>query len=72
MASIIIYNLQGQPIKQIANNSLLGTSSTFTWDGTNSTGAVVSLGHYIIVANLISVEGRTKTIRGKVVVGTGY
>jgi hypothetical protein len=72
MVSIIIYNLRGQPIKQIANNTLVGSSSAFTWDGTNSTGAMVPLGHYIIVANIISAEGRTKIMRGKIVVGTGY
>jgi hypothetical protein len=72
MVSIIIYNLQGQPIKQIANNTLIGNISTFTWDGTDDNGAVVALGHYIVVANIISTGGATQTFREKVVVGTGF
>jgi hypothetical protein len=72
MASITIYNLQGQIIKQLANNALVGNSSIFTWDGTDNSGAIVSLGHYIVVANIISTSGTTQTIREKVVVGTGF
>ena len=72
MVSIIIYNLQGQTIRQIANNALVGNNSTFTWDGTDNNGAVVSLGHYIVVANIISTGGATQTFREKVVVGAGF
>ena len=72
MVTIIIYNLQGQIIKQLANNTLVGNLSTFTWDGTDNTGAVVSLGHYIVVANIITNDGTTQTFRDKIVVGTGF
>ena len=72
LASITIYNLLGQTIKQLATNSLVGGSSTFTWDGTDSTGRVVPLGHYIIVANTISASGTSQTFKEKVVVGTGF
>lgn len=72
MVTLIIYNLQGQRIRQLANNTLVGNSSTFTWDGTDNTGAVVSLGHYIVVANIFSTGGTTQTFRAKVVVGTGF
>ncbi len=72
LVTIIIYNLQGQTIKQLANNTLVGNSSTFTWDGTDNTGAIVSLGHYIVVANIISNSGTTQTFREKIVVGTGF
>ena len=51
---------------------LVGNYSTFTWDGTDSTGAVVSLGHYLVVANIVSAGGTTQTFREKVVVGTGF
>ena len=72
MATITIYNLQGQTIKHIANNSLVGGSSTFVWDGTDTTGRTVALGHYIVVANTISSSGTTQTYRKKIVVGTGF
>jgi lamin tail-like protein len=72
MASIMVYNIQGQPIKQLANNSLIGSSSNFAWDGTDTSGAIVSLGHYIIVIEVITSSGNTKTYRDKVVVGTGF
>jgi hypothetical protein len=72
MASIIIYNLQGQAIKRVASNALVGSTSFFIWDGTDNNGTVVSLGHYIIVANLVSTSGTTQTLREKIVVGTGF
>ena len=72
MASITIYNLQGQTIKRVASNALVGSTSFFIWDGTDNNGAVVSLGHYIVVANLVSTSGTTQTLREKIVVGTGF
>lgn len=72
LATITIYNLQGQIIKVIANNLLVSGSTLFKWDGTDINGAIVPLGHYIIVAETISDSGSTEIVREKVVVATGY
>ena len=56
----------------LANNQVLAGVSYFTWDGTDEYGQVVPLGHYIVVADLLQENGQAITIRGKLVVGTGY
>ena len=72
LVTITIFNVQGIPIKQIANNELVGANSNYTWDGTDRNGILVPLGHYIIVIESLPANGRTKTIRKKVVVATGF
>jgi len=72
LATITVYNLQGQIVNYIANNVLISGDTIFKWDGTDSTGSVVPLGHYIIVAETISDSGATETLREKVVVATGF
>ena len=72
LVTINIYNMQGQLVKPIANNVLAGSSSRYTWDGTNATGNRVPLGHYFVVFDTIDQDGRTKSFRKKVVVATGF
>jgi len=70
--SISVYNLQGQLIKTIANNSIIAPSGFFTWDGTNQQGGVLPTAHYIIVSEIITSDGRILTFRNKVVVANGF
>ena len=72
LATIIIYNIRGQPIKEIANNALVGNNTLFTWDGTDGSGSVVPLGHYLVVIETIDSQGNTQRLREKVVVATGF
>ncbi len=70
--SINIYNLAGQLIKTIANNSIIAPSGFFTWDGTNQQGGVLPTAHYIIISEIITSDGRVLTFRNKVVVANGF
>ncbi len=72
LVSLVIYNLQGQAVRELANNLSVGSSATFVWDGTDSSGSRVALGHYMLVAELFTTSGQTERHRIKVVVATGF
>ncbi len=61
--SIRIYNINGEQVKEIANNDLLGTSGFYTWDGTNEYKLQVPPGYYIVNFSLFDLLGNTKNIR---------
>jgi hypothetical protein len=48
--NIIIYNYMMQPIKVLVNNNVTKGTYSITWDGSSSTGNLVSSGIYKIVA----------------------
>ncbi|MCF6353054.1 MAG: lamin tail domain-containing protein [Cyclobacteriaceae bacterium] len=70
--SIAVYNLQGQLVKIIANNSIIPSLGFFTWDGTNEQGGILPTAHYIILSEIIISDGRVLTFRNKVVVANGF
>ncbi len=70
--SIAVYNLQGQLVKIIANNSIIPSSGFFTWDGTNEQGGILPTAHYVIVSEIIASDGRVLTFMNKVVVANGF
>ncbi|MEN8249554.1 MAG: lamin tail domain-containing protein, partial [Bacteroidota bacterium] len=72
LVTITIYNIQGVPVKQVANNALVGATSSFNWDGTDKNGILVPLGHYIIMVESITNDAQTSRYREKVVVATGF
>ncbi len=72
VVTLTIYNLQGQPVRELANNLSVGSRATFVWDGTDNSGSRVALGHYIVVAQLFTTSGQTERHRVKVVVATGF
>ena len=72
LVTLNIYNLNGRLIKALANNELVTNKTGFIWDGTDYNGTIVSLGHYIIVSEVISGTGETEIYREKVVVATGF
>lgn len=72
LVTITIYNIHGVPIKKVANNSLVGSNTVFTWDGTDKNGGLVPLGHYIVMIESITNNAQTNRIREKIVVARGF
>lgn len=67
LATIRIFDVEGLPIMDLANNELLGTETTVKWDGTDAEGRIVKTGMYIVYSKLFHPDGDTKYSR-KVVV----
>ncbi|MDP4129153.1 MAG: hypothetical protein Q8918_13300 [Bacteroidota bacterium] len=59
-ANISIYDINGRPVRQLANNSTLGTEGNFRWDGLDDTLNPLPMGHYVICVDLFSVHGKIK------------
>src|SRR5690606_24757386 len=72
MATIRIYSIAGQMIKELCQNDIWGTSGFYTWDGTNLSGSKVRPGYYIVWVEVLNLEGHVKNIKKTVVVGSRF
>ena len=72
LASIRVYNLQGQQVNVIANNETIGRQGQFVWEGISSEGQVVPTGHYIIRVQFSHLDGTRKLYHKKIVVSQGF
>jgi hypothetical protein len=54
---VTIYDLFGREIIKLANNLLVGSKGTLTWDGLNSIKQKVSIGHYIVLCEAFRLDG---------------
>ncbi len=55
-----VFDSRGRPIKELANNLLLGTQQTIRWDGTDGDGQKAKLGAYLIKIDYFDTNGRRK------------
>jgi hypothetical protein len=70
VANIKILDAQGREIKQIANNSILGTSGFFRWDGDTNEGSKARIGYYVVWAEVFNSHGKVETFRKRVVIAS--
>jgi len=66
-ADITIFDAQGRLIKYLVENSLLGTSGTYTWDGRTEDNQKANIGIYIIYFEAFNPEGQVKKYKISVV-----
>ena len=57
LGQVSIYDDKGRIIKNLFSNELLGTSGTFTWDGTTNEGVKGSIGIYVMLFEAFSTDG---------------
>ncbi len=72
LATIKIFNSRGQLIKTLANNTTLGSSGFFRWDGDDNSGAKAGIGYYFIYFQLFNGAGDTEIIKEKVAIGGDF
>jgi hypothetical protein len=71
-ASMRIYNVAGNLIREICQNAIWGNEGFYLWDGTDVNGRKVRPGHYIIWIEIFDLEGNVSQIKKTVVVGTFF
>ncbi len=71
-ATLKIYDQAGRLEKILVNNQTLGTSGSFTWDGTNDDGGKVNVGIHIVYFELVGGTGEILTFKKPVVVATKF
>lgn len=55
-----VYDAQGRVVKQLLKNEILGTTGTYTWDGTTENGNKASIGIYIFRLEAFNLSGEVK------------
>jgi hypothetical protein len=68
-ASISIFNDQGILMQTIAENELLGASSTWSWDGFNTNRELAPIGIYVVYLQMVNPDGDVKHIKKPCVLG---
>lgn len=72
LATIRIYAVSGQLIRELCLNDIWGTSGFYTWDGTDASSRKVRPGYYIFTIDLFDMGGNINQLRKTVVVGTKF
>ncbi|MGW8122552.1 Ig-like domain-containing protein [Roseivirga echinicomitans] len=70
--TVSIYDSNGNLIKNVSQNSLVGTSGFFRWDGTTNSGEKARLGYYLILFEIIEPSGKVILKKETVAIGTRF
>lgn len=70
VANIKIVDAQGRLIKNIANNTTLGTTGFFRWDGDTEDGTKARTGYYVVWLEVFNASGNVETFRKRVVIAS--
>lgn len=63
IATIMIFDIGGNKIRDLASNSMLGTEEDFLWDGTLNDGRPAQLGIYLFYIEIFNSKGQVKKIK---------
>jgi hypothetical protein len=69
VGTIRIYDSNGRPVRELATNELLGTTGTFTWDGTTDRGEKARIGMYVVLFEAFSTTGESNKYKMSTVLG---
>ncbi len=61
--TLTIFNASGKLVKQLFKNNILGTSGTFTWDGTTDEGQKAPVGLYVFYFEIFNLKGEVKAYK---------
>jgi gliding motility-associated-like protein len=70
IANIVIYDSRGRLVKNLVKNSLLGTSGSFSWDGTYDNREKANVGVYIIYFEVFDLSGKMKAYKKSGILGS--
>lgn len=63
VGSIYIYDSRGRLVKSLVENDLLGTTGTYSWDGTMENGEKARIGIYVVFFEAFGIEGEIRNIK---------
>lgn len=61
--TLTIFNAAGKEVKHLFKNNILGTSGTFTWDGTTDGGQKAPVGLYVFYFEIFNLKGEVKAYK---------
>lgn len=72
VANIKIYDAQGRQVRDLANNTLLGTEGFFRWDGDRDDGSKARVGYYMVWFEVFDDSGTVRTFRKRLGVAARF
>jgi len=60
LISILIFNADGRPVRTLVNNEMPGSEGIYSWDGTQDDRTAAQSGIYIIYAEILGMDGKTR------------
>ena len=61
--TLTIFNAAGKLVKQLIKNNIMGTSGTYTWDGTTDDGQKAPVGLYVFYLEIFNLKGEVKAYK---------
>jgi hypothetical protein len=68
VGSFSIYSASGLLVQTLAQNQVLGSSGLLTWSGTDTAGARVRPGYYVLLVELFDLNGKISIVKKTIVV----
>jgi hypothetical protein len=68
-ATLVIFDIYGKLVTTLVNNSPIGTTQTWFWDGMDKDGRKTTIGIYIVYAELFGLDGKKHVQKKTVTVG---
>lgn len=72
VANVKILDAQGREVKHLVNNSTLGTTGFFRWDGDMNDGSKARTGYYIVWMEVFNANGKVEAFRKRVIVASRF
>ncbi len=72
VATITIFDAAGRPVRVLAQNATLAQKGSFRWDGLTDKKIKVQVGSYVILTEIFNLEGKRKSFKNVVVVGSKF
>ncbi len=66
-ARVVVFNVAGWPVRQLANNQLLGISGSWNWNGLGDNNERLPMGIYIVWVEMFNLDGRRTNMKNAVV-----
>jgi hypothetical protein len=66
-----VFHSSGTPVRELANQVLVGTSAVFTWDGLDDRGNALPVGQYILLTETTDLNGRMERTKKVVAIVEG-
>lgn len=68
LGSIMLFNASGRMVRHLVNNEMLGTEGSYSWDGTCDDRTKATAGIYVILVELVDLNGKVLRHKRTVVI----
>jgi hypothetical protein len=72
VANVKVFDANGRMIKELANNTLLGTEGFIRWDGDRADGSKARIGYYMVWFEVFDTAGTVKTYKKRLAVASRF